>query len=316
MSSYFFPVGLLLALAAAMLQPGPGAMLEQMGLVPWMVVTIFLVNGYQVDLGRLPRGGKLLPAAILGLLISLLISPVVGLAVVSVLGLPVGVSLGLVVMATVPPTLSSGIVMTGMAGGNVAKALFLTMLLNLVGVFTVPFMLELTLGSAGLVSLSAWPVLRQLVLLVLIPFVAGMLLQRVLHFPHQHGLLRYLPSTCVIATVWMSASASSDALKGLEIAVLLFVLIGSFAVHGTLLVLCWLSRFLYRPARSEWIALLFTASQKTLPIALGVLAIMNESPGMAMVACVVFHFVQLFLDSMIASVMGRRGEGLEARGSR
>ncbi len=316
MNSYFLPVGLLLAFVLAMVEPGPGKTLQEWGLVPWMVVTIFLVNGYQVNLRQLPRGGKLLPAAMVGILISLLISPMVGLAVISVLDLPAGVAMGLVVMATVPPTLSSGIVMTQLAGGNVAKALFLTILLNLVGVFTIPFMLKLTLGAAGLVSLSAWPLLKQLLSLVLIPFIAGILLQGVFRISARHRLLTLIPLSCVIATVWMSASASSATLKGLDIALLLLVLAGSLFVHGSLLSLCWLSRFLYRPARSEWIALLFTASQKTLPIALGVLAIMDQSLGMAMVGCIMFHFVQLFLDSMIASRMGRRSEAQESTGAR
>jgi len=306
MNSYFLPIGLLLALLVSMLEPFPGTLLQQRGLVPWMVVTIFLINGYQVNLRQLPHRGKLFPASMAGILISLLISPLVGLAVVSTVALPTGFALGLVVMATVPPTLSSGIAMTQMAGGNVAKALFLTILLNLIGVFTVPFMLQLTLGSAGLVSLSALPVLKQLLLLVLIPFAIGVLSQSVLRIPQRHLLLRYLPLSCVIGTVWMSASASSDALKGLDIALLLMVAIGSLGIHGSLLLLCWLSRYIYRPERSEWLALLFTASQKTLPIGLGVLAIMNRSVGTAMVACIVYHFLQLFVDSMIAARMGRK----------
>jgi sodium/bile acid cotransporter 7 len=305
MNSYFLPVGLVLALAAAMLEPFPGSMLQQMGLVPWMVVTIFLVNGYQVNLKQFPHGGKLLPATVVGVLISLLISPLLGLAIVSVVTLPVGIALGLVVMATVPPTLSSGIVMTQLAGGNVAKALFLTIVLNLIGVFSIPFMLQLTLGSAGLVALSAWPILKQLLLWVLAPFVIGALLQPALRISPRHWLLRYLPQCCVIGTVWMSASASSDTLKGLDMMLLLLVTIGSLGIHGGLMLLCWLSRFLYRPRRSEWVALLFTASQKTLPIALGVLAIMDRSVGSALVACIIFHFVQLFVDSIIASRMGR-----------
>ena len=142
MNSYFLPVGLLLALLIAWLAPDPGAMLQRLGFIPWMVVTIFLINGYQTRFKELPRGRRILSASIIAILISLLISPLIGLAVVSSVSLPIGAAMGLVVMATVPPTLSSGIVMTGIAGGNVAKALFLTILLNLVGVFTVPFLLQ------------------------------------------------------------------------------------------------------------------------------------------------------------------------------
>lgn len=305
MNSYFLPVGLLLALLIAWLAPDPGAMLQQLGFIPWMVVTIFLINGYQTRFKELPRGRRILSASIIAILISLLISPLIGLAVVSSVSLPIGAAMGLVVMATVPPTLSSGIVMTGIAGGNVAKALFLTILLNLVGVFTVPFMLQLTLDSIGIIPISPLPLLKQLILIVLIPFLVGMFLKSVAHIPSRHWFLRYLPSSCVIATVWMSISASADTLKELDFQLLLLIVVGAIAVHGALLLLCWLSRYLYRPDRGEWIALLFTVSQKTLPVAVGVLAAMNQPIGLAMVACIIFHFIQLFIDSMIASRMGR-----------
>jgi len=307
MNKYFLPIGLLLALLVALIEPVPGTLLHRMDLVSWMVVTIFLVNGYQVDLKRLPRAARVVQASIVAVLISLLLSPLIGLAIVSLLALPNDIAMGLVVMATVPPTLTSGIVMTQLAGGNAPKALFLTILLNLVGVFSIPFMLQLTLGGAGLVEVSPFPMFKQLVLLVLVPFGLGALIRSFVREPSRHWFLRYLPSACVIATVWVSASASSGTLKTLDSGLLLLVLIGAFLIHGALLLLCYLARYLYRPGRDEWLALLFTASQKTLPIALGVLALIEPTIGAAMVACIVFHFLQLFIDSMIASRMAGAG---------
>lgn len=309
MNTYFLPVGLLAALAVAMLEPAPGTVLHQMGIVPWMVVIIFLVNGYQVDLRQLPRASRVLPASLVGVLISLLLSPVIGLGIVTVFSLPAGIALGLVVMATVPPTLSSGIVMTRVAGGNAPKALFLTIVLNLAGVFTIPFMLQLTLGSTGLFTISPLPMFKQLVLLVLVPFAVGAALQLLVRASSLQWLLRFLPSACVITTVWVSASASSGMLRGLDPGTLLLVMAGAFGIHGALLLLCWVSRYIYRPEHDEWLALLFTASQKTLPIALGVLELIGQSVGVAMVACIIFHFLMLFIDSMIASRMARNRAG-------
>ena len=305
MSSYFLPIGLVLALAIAVLAPVPGKVLHDVGVVPWMVVTIFLVNGYQIDLAKLPRASRVLRASIVGVLISLFISPLIGLAVVTAFSVPADIALGLVVMATVPPTLTAGIVMTVAAGGNAPKAMFLTILLNLVGVFTVPFMLQLTLGSAGLVSISPLPLFKQLVLLVLVPFVVGAALQSFVLASSLRWLLKFLPSACVITTVWVSASASSELLTGLDLVSLLLVLMGAFIIHVSLLLLCWASRYIYRPEHGEWLALLFTASQKTLPIAIGVLAMLDQAVGVAIVAGIIFHFVQLLIDSMIASRMAQ-----------
>lgn len=304
MANYFLPIGLLLAFVVAWLAPGPGTQLQQMGLTPWMVVAIFLINGYQSNLKQFPRGRAVVPLALIAIVISLVIGPLLGLAFVSAVPLPVAAAMGLVVMATVPPTLSSGIVMTQIAGGDVVKALFLTILLNLLGIFSIPFMLHSTLDSVGLVEISPLPLLKQLVLIVLIPFLVGMLLKSLVSIPPRHWALKYLPSSCVIATVWISASASSDTLKALDLSVFLLLVLGALGIHGSLLLLCWGSRLLNRPDRPELLALTFTTSQKTLPVALGVLAVMHQLVGLAMVACIIFHFLQLLLDSMIASRAG------------
>lgn len=301
MNSYFLPVGLILVFLMACLVPAPGAVLHQLGLIPWMVVTIFFINGIQFSLKELPHGRKLFPASIIAILIGLFISPLIGLVVVSVVSLPVGAAIGLVVMATVPPTLSSGIVMTQIVRGNVAQALFLTILLNLIGVFTIPFMLLFTLDNVSTIIISPLPLLEQLILIVLLPFLAGIFFKPAIFIYLPHSLLKYLPSSCVIATVWMSVSASSDTLKELNFQLLLVIIICALMIHGALLLLCWLSRYLYQPDRSEWFALLFTASQKTLPVALGVLTALNQDIELAMVACIIFHFLQLFIASMITS---------------
>jgi len=309
MSGYFLPVGLLLAFLTAWFVPEPGTALQQMGLIPWMVVTIFLVNGYQTVLGQMPLSGKLWTTALIAILINLLISPFLGLVAASLLALPSAAAIGLIVTATVPSTLSSGIVMTQLANGDGLKALFLTILLNLLGVFTIPFLLPVVLENVGTLDLSPWPLLKQLLVIVLLPFVLGMLGRRILQFSPRHWLIRYLPSSCVIVTVWMSVSASSETLKEISLLLIGSMIVAALLLHGALLLLCLGSRRLYQPERGEWIALLFTASQKTLPVTVGVLAALDQPIGVALVACILFHFMQLLVDSMLAARLVRTTAG-------
>lgn len=305
MNRFFLPGGLLLAFAISWLAPTPGLALQEMGLIPWMVVAIFLINGYQTRLGEIPFSGKLWRTLLGAILINLLISPFVGQAIALLLALPAGAAIGLIVTATVPSTLSSGIVMTQLAGGDGVKALFLTIVLNLLGVFSIPFILPLVLNNVGSIELSPWLLLQKLIIIVLIPFLLGMLGRRVIQRSPRHWLIRYLPSSCVIATVWMSVSASSQTLREISLPLIAVIIIASLLLHGTLLLLCLISRQLIDSDREEWIALLFTASQKTLPVAVGVLAALDQTVGVALVVCILFHFLQLFVDSFLASRLAR-----------
>ncbi|TVO73437.1 bile acid:sodium symporter [Sedimenticola selenatireducens] len=308
MNSYYLPGGLLLAFIIAWFAPEAGAILQEIGLIPWMVVTIFLINGYQTQLNAMPLSGRIWTTALIAVVINLILSPFLGLLTATLLALPTGAAIGIIVTATVPSTLSSGIVMTHLAGGDSAKALFLTILLNLLGVFTIPFMLPVVLENVGSIELSPWPLLKQLMIIVLIPFIIGMLGRRTLQISPKHVIIRYLPSTCVIATVWMSVSASSETLKEISLTLIGIIIFGAILLHAVLLLLCLGSRIFNPSDRGEWIALMFTASQKTLPVAVGVLAALNQPIGVALVACILFHFLQLFVDSILAARLAKSGD--------
>ncbi len=301
MRNYFLPTGLIFAFLFAWFFPEPGQQLEQQGLILWMVVIIFLVNGYKTRPEQLSGDLSLLKTIILAILINLLISPFLALAVVTLLHIPADLALGLIVISSVPATLSSCIVITQIAGGSAPKALILTLLLNIIGVFSIPFILKLILEQMDLLSLSPWPLLQQLLLIILLPFITGMLLHVILPQYDRHRLLAYLPSGCVIATVWLSMSASTETLRQLNLPVLLWITLASISIHCSLLLLCWLSRLIHPSEYGEWLALLFSASQKTLPVAVGVLTALKQSAGLALLACIIFHFQQLFIDSMLAS---------------
>ncbi len=304
MQQWFLPVGLLLAMAFSLTVPAPGTALNDTGLVLALVPLIFLVNGYQtrVDMRSLRR--RFLGVLGVGVVIGLLLSPFIGLGTAVLLGLPASAALGLVVMASMPPTLSSGVVMTENAGGQTLWAMLLTILLNLIGIFTIPFVLSLTLATGAEVAVSPWPLLLRLLIVVLLPFVLGGLLRRLL-VRKAPAWVRYIPSSCIIATVWMSMSASSGTLLELTAGAFALIVIGSLLVHGTLLLLCAASGRGLRLAAGERIALLLVVSQKTLPVAIGVLTALNVPIAGALVVCIVFHFLQLVLDSVIVARLRR-----------
>jgi sodium/bile acid cotransporter 7 len=73
-----------------------------------------------------------------------------------------------------PTALSAGITFTQAAGGNVAVALLLTVTSNMLGVFTMPFVLPAMLGgSLGGARLEPGPLLVRLIYSVLIPTIIG-----------------------------------------------------------------------------------------------------------------------------------------------
>ncbi|PPL14115.1 bile acid:sodium symporter [Oceanisphaera arctica] len=301
---WLFPLGLCLAFGAALLQPAPGIWLNQLGLLPWLVALIFLMNGLQTSLQQLrpePCFGRTLLS---GALISLLLSPLLGWLVYAFGGLDDSLRLGLLVMSMVPPTLSSCVVLTRITGGKASWSLFMTLGLNFIGIATIPFMLSLLVGDS--MQLSPWPMLLTLLKIVLLPFIGGMLLRLWLPALGRLPWLGQVSTLSVIVTSWITLSASGQALYQLSAGALLELSVWSVLLHVALLLLCVLGGRLLRLALAERRALMFTASQKTMPVAVSVLVGLGSNSGAAVVSCILFHFLQMLFDSLLASRIQRR----------
>ncbi len=310
------PLALIVAISLAALAPEPGASLLQAGFAPWLVALIFLVNGYQTDLKRRPAGKALGAATGLMVVINLMVGPLLGMATVMVLGLEGGIALGLIVMATVPPTLSSGIILTLIAKGDGLWALLFTVALNIFGIITIPLILPLVASLSEGVIIDPWPLFEKLVLLVLIPFLAGQLLQKFFGEGRFSSVTKYIPTACITITVWL---IMSNTVNGFEegslfpLGSLALAGIGGFIIHGILFGLCLGgAKSLKLPSKAVS-AFAFTGSQKTLPVAISILATLPMGTGNAVLACILFHFIQIFLDSWIAGHWGKDGKTLKRR---
>ena len=74
-----------------------------------------------------------------GIVTILVVTPMLGFAIVQIPFEPVQFRYGLALFACVPTTLTSGVTLVTSAAGNGALALMLTVTTNVLGVFTVPF---------------------------------------------------------------------------------------------------------------------------------------------------------------------------------
>ncbi|MEH6579627.1 MAG: bile acid:sodium symporter [Amphritea sp.] len=303
MKSFFLPAGLLLAFALAWILPEVGTFLNEIGLVPWLMVIIFVINGYQIKLSEIPREFNFLYALLATAVISLLIAPFIGAQAAQLFGLSTAATLGLIVKSTVPATLSTCIVMTQIAGGHALWALVMTVVLNILGVFTIPFMLSLNVSAIGEITVDPFPLLQTLMLFVLVPLLAGFFAKRILSISADHLVLQYLPSSCVILTVWIMLSASAAVFKSLDLFLLIQIGVAAISVHFLLMIICWAAARGMKLERGALIAMIFTGSQKTLPVAVGVLSALNQPIGIAVLVCICFHFLQLFADSLIIGRM-------------
>ena len=308
MRQVFLPLGLVLAAVFALILPGAGVILAEHNGIRFSIVTIFLVSGYQTGAAGIPLNRSLLHIFLVAAAISLLLAPLLGLALGTLLALPSSLLIGLLIICAVPPTLSSGVVITGISGGNTVLALMLTIGLNLTGILTLPIVLSLCLKAGGPVSIDRWALFIKMLLLVLLPFVVGRLLRTIQKKQKVSPNWSYVNSGCVILTVYISLAASRQEFFRTDSGQYLTTLFSVSLVHFLLLgINSRVGKLLNLTVRDSK-ALLFVASQKTLPVSLAVLAGLDQDTGNAVIVCLLFHFVQLFSDSILASRLRLREE--------
>ncbi|MCI5209529.1 MAG: bile acid:sodium symporter [Candidatus Electrothrix sp. ATG2] len=301
MRQVFLPLGLVLAAIFALILPQPGVMLAANNGIRFSIFTIFLVSGYQANTAGIPLNRSLIHVFLAAAAVSLFLAPLLGLALGILLHLPPFLVIGLLIICAVPPTLSSGVVITGISGGNTVLALMLTIGLNLTGILTLPIVLDLCLKASGPVSIDQWALFIKMLLLVLLPFIVGKLFRSIQQKQQVSPNWGYVNSSCVILTVYISLSASRQEFFRTDAGQYLATLLSVSLVHFLLLGINSQVGKLLKLNPEDRKALLFVASQKTLPVSLAVLAGLRQDTGNAVIVCLLFHFVQLFADSILAS---------------
>ncbi len=290
------------------------------------VFVIFLIQGLLLRTEELLRGLKdwrlhaICHGCIFGVapvLFALVMWPVSGL-----LGLPEELRMGFFYLSVLPTTLSSAMVLTLRAGGDVTAALFNGTLTNLLGVVLVP--LAVTLYGAGQGGFDGEALLEsigRIAMLIVLPFFLGQALR-----PFARGavdpLKKKLSNTCsvLIAFIVFAAFANSfhnkvwsshEPILVVETVLLVCLLMG--LLHG---IVYAIGRRTLPAGSTGLSALLFCGSQKTLasglPMAQSIFAGASASLGLIVLPLLLYHPLQLVLGGLIADRMEKNLEAKQA----
>ncbi len=189
-----FVLGLGAAVAAGFLFPGPGS--RGGALHPEVVnnagvALILFLQGLSLAFEKIRSGAANWRLHLVCQGFTFAVFPLLGFLLGAALplawpGVPPGVRGGFLYLCVLPSTISTSVVLTAVARGNTAGALFNAALSNILGVVLTPLLVHLLMRSTGQ-GQPFGPLLLQITLLTLVPFAAGMLLRpRVLGWVEAH----------------------------------------------------------------------------------------------------------------------------------
>lgn len=230
---------------------------------------------------------------------------------------------GLLFLTLVPSTIQSSIAFTSMARGNVPAAICAGSFSSLVGIVITPLLAAALLGSsAGGFSVDS---LVQIVLQLLVPFVAGQLLRRWIGgFITRHKKVLGLVDRGSILLVVYTAF-SEGMVQGIWHQVSPMRLAGLLVVEAVLLAvmlaLTWYGTKALRFDREDRIAIQFAGSKKSLASGLPMASVLfGAHASLAVLPLMLFHQMQLMVCAVIAKRRSHdprpeEGPGTEAPGA-
>lgn len=225
--------------------------------------------------------------------------PLLGMAcsVLVPAALPQSLYLGVLFLCLLPSTVQSAITFTSLAGGNVAAAICGSSFSNLLGVLFTPLLVGLLMtSSTGGFTVQA---VRDIVLLLLVPFCIGQLLRPLVGewIRRRAKVLGFLDRGVILAVVYLAFSEGTVSgvwqrlsPEGFGVLIVVDGALLAAALVGTVLLARW-----FGFSRGDRIVLVFCGSNKSLASGLPMASVLFGSAelGLMVLPLMVYHQMQL-----------------------
>ncbi|CAN1298096.1 Probable sodium/metabolite cotransporter BASS4, chloroplastic [Linum perenne] len=315
----FLPLALMGGVVLGLANPSLGCLADRYKLSKFSTFAIFVISGMTLRNGDIGAAAEAWPVGVLGLFSILLFTPCFSRAIVNIQLQPQEFVSGLAIFCCMPTTLSSGVALTQLAGGNSALALAMTVISSLLGILMVPFSISKYVASGVGVSVPTKELFRSLVQMLLVPLILGKIFREsfkgLADFVDQNRRLFSRLSAVLLSLVpWIQVSRSRSLLLMVKPAVFLVAVGLGVLLHLVLLAfnaitinsLSALSggdQSVFSKKENAT-AYLLVASQKTLPVLVAVVEQLGGAfgeSGLLVLPCVAAHLVQIIIDSVLVN---------------
>ena len=293
-------VAVVAATVGAIILPSPGKYLDTFNLTSPLIIIVFFCQGTGVIKLKMESLKNYSKALIIGFITSQALAPIVAYAYVKSFGWEGDSLIGMMLICTMAPTLVSGTIISEQAGGDKTASLLLTIIINIIAVFTVPFNLSWTLGTE--VEIAVTPLLKKLVYLVLIPAAIGYLFRskKDQFVKDKKAYFKYIPVFCLGSVIYISMSRHIEAIENLTLSMVVEYTIASLIIHLILLYIAYYASLAIKIDKSSAKSVAICCSQKTIPITIAIWTSFFSQYALALLPAIVFHMTQIYCDGFIA----------------
>ncbi|KAK4403968.1 putative sodium/metabolite cotransporter BASS4, chloroplastic [Sesamum angolense] len=236
----FLPLALVSGVVLGLANPSLGCLADTYYLSKFSTFGIFIISGLTLRSDEIGAAAEAWPVGLFGLASILIFTPFFSKIILLLKLQPQEFVTGLAIFSCMPTTLSSGVALTRLAGGNSALALAMTVISNLLGILFIPFSISKFIAAGVGVSVPTERLLRSLVLTLLVPLILGKgareLFKGVADFADGNRKLLAVISAVFLSFVpWIQVSRSRALLLMVKPAIFLVAVTMGALLHAVLL---------------------------------------------------------------------------------
>ncbi|MCA9058674.1 MAG: bile acid:sodium symporter [Planctomycetaceae bacterium] len=272
-------------------------------------VVLFLMS-VTLDGARLVAALRSPRAVLAAAFVSQAIVPLIAFPMLSLIEAP-DLRLGLIIAASVPCTMAAASVWTRLARGNDAVSLLVTLLTNMLCFLITPAWLALFADGPGVAAiaerLSFGSMMQKLIFAAVLPSLLGQLVRLVpavrRHIDSGRIVFGNTAQGLILFLVYGSAVKAGFQIEtGHELpgpGQVILVWACCIVVHLVAMTICGFVGRAIRVDEEDRVAMIFSGSQKTLPI--GLMVAQAAGVPLAILPMLMYHGSQLFIDTWVAA---------------
>jgi sodium/bile acid cotransporter 7 len=275
---------------------------------------IFFFYGLKLSPQQIKRGLRNWKLHILVQFTTFLVFPVIVLFFYPFVNTEQGQTLWLafLFMAALPSTVSSSVVMVAIARGNIFAAIFNASISGLIGIIVTPLWMGLFLQQSS-IDFNLGEIYLKLVTEILLPVILGLVLQRYWgNFARKYT--RYLTlfdKSVILLIIFKSFSQSfeDNIFSSVDVIDLMLILTAVVSLFYTIYLLTGYLSSLLGFSLEDRITTQFCGTKKSLihgTVFAKILFHQSASMGVFLLPIMLFHPVQIFIISFIATNLGKR----------
>jgi solute carrier family 10 (sodium/bile acid cotransporter), member 7 len=310
-----FTLSLIATVTVASLLPCRGAVAGGFNdLTVVAIALLFFLHGAKLSGDAIVAGATHWRLHLLVFCSTFVMFPLIGLALQPIFSPLISPALyaGVLFLCVLPSTVQSSIAFTSIARGNVSAAVCSASASSLIGIFLTPLVASAIIQTQGNAHTSALHSMANIVLQLLVPFVAGHLSRRWIGgwIERNKGVLRFVDQGSILLVVYTAFSEA--VVEGLWHHVSPLALLMLLVVCGVLLAIALVvTSFAAKQFgfdRADQITIIFCGSKKSLaagiPMAKVIFA--SQAVGAVVLPLMLFHQIQLMTCAVLAQRWGAR----------